>query len=323
MTAAPGTVGTGAASNGTLPPEAGSRPTAAAPIWRRSSDSYVLVNFSSADQHCNPSRARADAGILLGGMLKSIDRYLGRGSYYWLKDRIDPTREYTQLTYASMVGEVLTPQTRWLDAGGGHQIFEVATPDMEREMVSRVRLVMCCDLELDHIAKHRSIRVGVGATLGNLPFRSRSLDLITLNNVAEHLERPREVLGEFARVLAPGGRVIIHTPNVASYPVRIAEVGRRVLPKPLVMKLIRYMDFREEEDVFPTFYRANTGQTLTAAASEAGLVKEKIKLALARPMFYFIAPLCAVQLAADRVMMRMGAERFAATVILAVFRKPA
>ncbi len=256
-------------------------------------------------------------------MLKSLDRYLGRGSYYWLKDRIDPEREYTQLTYARLVGEMLTPQTRWLDAGGGHQIFEVATPEMEREMVGKVKLAVCCDLELDHIAKHRSIRLGVGATLEHLPFRKASLDLITLNNVAEHLERPREVLTEFARVLAPGGRVIIHTPNVASYAVRIAEVGRRILPKPFIMKLIRYMDFREEEDVFPTFYRVNTREDLEPAARQAGLSVEKFQLALARPIFYFIAPLCAAQLAADRMMMRMGADSLAASVIIGVFRKPA
>ena len=255
-------------------------------------------------------------------MWKSLDRYLGRGSYYWLKDRIDPKREYTQLTYARLISAVLTPQTRWLDAGGGHQIFEVATPEMELEMVGRVKLAVSCDRVVDAIAKHRSIRLGVGATLDDLPFRSQSLDLITLNNVAEHLERPREVLAEFARVLAPGGRLIIHTPNVASYAVRFAEAGRRILPKRFVMKLIRYMDFREEEDVFPTFYRANTCPELEAAASQAGLLSEKMQLALARPLFYFVAPLSAAQLAVDRVMMRVGAERFAATVILAVFRKP-
>jgi SAM-dependent methyltransferase len=260
--------------------------------------------------------------MLLGDMWKSLDRYLGRGSYYWLKDRIDPQREYTQLTYARLVDDALTLQTRWLDAGGGHQIFEVATPEMEREMVAKVKLAVCCDLELEHIAKHRSIRLGVGATLEDLPFRNASIDLITLNNVAEHLERPCGVLTEFARVLAPGGRVIIHTPNVASYAVRLADVGRRILPKQLVMRLIRYMDFREEEDVFPTFYRINTRADLDAAAREAGLLREKFQLALARPLFYFIAPLCAAQLAADRMMMRAGAEGFAASVILAVLRKP-
>jgi SAM-dependent methyltransferase len=261
--------------------------------------------------------------MLLGEMWKTLDRYLGRGSYYWLKDRIDPQREYTQLTYARLIDSVLTPQTRWLDAGGGHQILEVTAPDLELAMVRRVRLTVCCDRVVDAIAKHRSIRTGVGATLDHLPLRRASLDLITLNNVAEHLEHPREVLSEFARVLAPGGRVIIHTPNVASYPVRIAEVGRRVLPKPFIMKLIRYMDFREEEDVFPTFYRVNTDRDLKASAAEAGLLCEELVFAPARPLFYFVAPLCAAELAASRAMIRMGAERFAASVMLAVFRKPA
>ncbi len=261
-------------------------------------------------------------GTASAQMWKSLDRYLGRGSYYWLKDRIHPQREYTQLTYARLIDQVLTPQTRWLDAGGGHQILEVTSPDGELAMVRRVRLAVCCDRVIDAIAKHRSIRVSVGAALDRLPFRSQSLDLITLNNVAEHLERPRAVLSEFARVLAPGGRVIIHTPNVSSYAVRIAELGRRILPKPFVMKLIRYMDFREQEDVFPTYYRANTCADLAAAAGQAGLSSEKMMLVPARPLFYFIAPLCAAELAASRLLIRLGAERFAASVILAVFRKP-
>ena len=253
---------------------------------------------------------------------QSLDRYLGRGSYYWLKDRIHPQREYTQLTYARLIDEVLTPQTRWLDAGGGHKILEVTSPEGELAMVRRVRLAVCCDRVLDAIAKHRSIRLGVGAALDHLPFRGQSLDLITLNNVAEHLERPREVLSEFARVLAPGGRVVIHTPNLSSYAVRIANLGRRILPKPFVMKLIRFMDFREEEDVFPTYYRANTCADLDAAAGQAGLSSEKVLLAPARPLFYFIAPLCAAELAASRLLIRLGAEGFAASVILVVLRKP-
>ena len=66
---------------------------------------------------------------------RSLDRYLGRGSYYWLKDRIHPQREYTQLTYARLIAEGLTPQTLWLDAGAGHQILEVTTLEMELAMV--------------------------------------------------------------------------------------------------------------------------------------------------------------------------------------------
>ena len=255
-------------------------------------------------------------------MWQSLDRYLGRGSYYWLKDRIHPAREYTQLTYARLIDEVLTPQTRWLDAGGGHMILETSTPELEQAMVQRVRLAVCCDLAVDAIAKHRTLRLGVGATLDHLPFHNESLDLITLNSVAEHLEHPGKVLAEFARVLAPGGRVIIHTTNVSSYAARIVVAGRRVLPESLVLKMIRFWDFREEEDVFPTYYRANTWGDLVTLARQAGLSSEKMLLAPARPLFYFIAPLCAVELAASRLLIRVGAERFAASVIIGVLRKP-
>jgi SAM-dependent methyltransferase len=254
---------------------------------------------------------------------RSLDRYLGRGSYYWLRAWIDPQREYTQLTYARWIGDVLTPQTRWLDAGGGHRAIEVTQPDIELALVRRVRLAVCCDQAVHAIAKHRSIRVKVGAALEHLPFRSGSIGLITLNNVVEHLERPQEVFLEFARVLAPQGRLIVHTPNISSYAMRLVEIGRRILPEPLVMKMIRYMDFREEEDVFPTYYRANTRAELGTAARLSGLSLERILLVPARPLFYFVAPLCAAELAAGRLMLRLGAENFAASVILGMFRKPA
>src|ERR1035437_10822687 len=68
-------------------------------------------------------------GTASSQMWRSLDRYLGRGSYYWLKDRIHPQREYTQRTYARLIDEVLTPQTRWLDAGGGYKILEVTSPE--------------------------------------------------------------------------------------------------------------------------------------------------------------------------------------------------
>jgi hypothetical protein len=47
-----------------------------------------------------------------------------------------------------------------------------------------------------------------------------------------------------------------------------------------------------------------------------------VQLVPARPLFYFVAPLCAAELAISRLLLRLGAEQFAASVILAVFRKP-
>jgi len=52
-----------------------------------------------------------------------------------------------------------------------------------------------------------------------LPFRARSFDLVTFAGVIEHLP-PQTVpgtLAEMCRVLAPGGALLVTTPNLASW----------------------------------------------------------------------------------------------------------
>jgi len=129
--------------------------------------------------------------------LKSLDRYLGRGSYYWLKDRIHPEREYTQLTYARLIDEVLTPQTRWLDAGGGHKIWKPRPLNSSSRWCSASGWPCAAILRLTQSRSIAPFAQASAPHLDHLPFRGGSIDLITLNNVAEHLENPREVLTEF------------------------------------------------------------------------------------------------------------------------------
>jgi SAM-dependent methyltransferase len=54
-----------------------------------------------------------------------------------------------------------------------------------------------------------------------LPFREQSLAHLILFDVFHHLQAPSAFLGEVARVLKPGGRLIVFDPyiSVASYPV--------------------------------------------------------------------------------------------------------
>ena len=67
------------------------------------------------------------------------------------------------------------------------------------------------------LARHRSVRV-VQADLNRpLPFRDRSFDVVTSNQVIEHLFDTDVFLGESYRVLRPGGLVIVSTENLASW----------------------------------------------------------------------------------------------------------
>lgn len=54
---------------------------------------------------------------------------------------------------------------------------------------------------------------GVDLTHG-LPYPDESFDLVVLTEVIEHLENHRAALGEVARVLRPGGHLILTTPNI-------------------------------------------------------------------------------------------------------------
>lgn len=45
-----------------------------------------------------------------------------------------------------------------------------------------------------------------------LPFREDKFDAVVASEVLEHLEKPRDALGEIARVLRPGGYAVVSTP---------------------------------------------------------------------------------------------------------------
>jgi 2-polyprenyl-3-methyl-5-hydroxy-6-metoxy-1,4-benzoquinol methylase len=60
----------------------------------------------------------------------------------------------------------------------------------------------------------------ISATLeDSLPFEDASFDLITLLAVLEHLDRPLPILRECARLLRPGGAILLTVPSRSAKPV--------------------------------------------------------------------------------------------------------
>lgn len=59
----------------------------------------------------------------------------------------------------------------------------------------------------------RDVRQVLGSAEDDLPFRDRSFDAATLLDVIEHVEDFRGALAECARVLRPGGRILVITLN--------------------------------------------------------------------------------------------------------------
>lgn len=250
-----------------------------------------------------------------------FDSYVGRGSYHRLRGWLDPEWEYPHFAYARAVDELLKPGMRWLDAGCGHQILENRLLKQEQAMVARASCAVGCDVYHAALRKHRSLQKVVCCSLGALPFADGSFDLVTLNMVVEHLEFPEAALADLGRVVAANGRMIVYTPNASGYQTALCRLGSRIIPKRCVYRIIRFLEYREPDDVFPTFYRANTCRRLGELMSSNGLVEEKASLLIDKPLLYFFAPLSVGELALRRLLRASGYKEFTAGTILAVYRR--
>ncbi|MBM3977183.1 MAG: methyltransferase domain-containing protein [Planctomycetes bacterium] len=116
---------------------------------------------------------------------------------------------------------------KWLD----HRLRDWRIGVALREVPRGARLldVGCHDALLLSRAPHAALRVGVdprvepgrangielqrAALPGPLPFPDASFDCVTLLAVLEHLCDPARCARELARVLAPGGRVVLTVPS--------------------------------------------------------------------------------------------------------------
>ncbi len=136
--------------------------------------------------------------------------YAARGDYH---RELDPTWDYYP-TYLAKLEAVrnwldrLPPTTRVLDAGCGEGI-------LVQEYAGKLAIE-----GLD--AHYSSDRVRSGS-LTSLPYADASFDRALCLDVLEHLtfdEQPR-ALAELARVLRPGGELLVSVPNLAHLQSRI------------------------------------------------------------------------------------------------------
>jgi 2-polyprenyl-3-methyl-5-hydroxy-6-metoxy-1,4-benzoquinol methylase len=70
----------------------------------------------------------------------------------------------------------------------------------------------------------------VVGSVERLPFADESFDVVLCSEVVEHLRSPRAGVGELARVVRPGGRLVLTTPNRAWLPALLLASALRMRP---------------------------------------------------------------------------------------------
>ena len=144
--------------------------------------------------------------------------------------------------------------------------------------------------------------------IGSLPFRDESFDLVTANTVVEHLADPERQFREIGRVLRPGGTLLLHTPNALGYPTMIG----RLVPETIKGVLIRALDSRPPEDVFP-YSLPRQHQTRVEANGRSRRTDA---------MFALVPPMAAVELMVIRLLMTRPQRGFRSNLIAALTNQP-
>ena len=153
--------------------------------------------------------------------------------------------------------------------------------------------------------------------LERLPFAAASFDAVLASHVMEHLPRPERALSEVTRVLKPGGRFLLLTPNRFHYVPLVAGL----LPQRLHVAINRRRGV-EERDVFPTLYRANTAGKLRRLLEGAGLTVERLDRFETEPEYLAFHPLSyALGVGYERLVNRVGMLAPLRVAIIAVGRK--
>jgi SAM-dependent methyltransferase len=219
-----------------------------------------------------------------------------RGMYDRLQDTID---SYVQ------AGDIV------LDAGcGSGRVFQ-------HRLAGRVRRVIGVDVT-DEPRGNENIDGAAKADLRSLPFRDETFDMIVMSHVAEHLTEPETVFRELARVLRPGGRLLVLTPNRWHY----VTLAARALPHRLHVAFNSWRGV-DSRDVFPTAYRANTASRLRELPSSAGLRIERLERFETEPeylAFHFVP--YALGVLYERAVNRVDALTALRVNLLLVARKP-
>jgi SAM-dependent methyltransferase len=105
------------------------------------------------------------------------------------------------------------PRGRLLDVPSGEGALSARLAGMGFQ-------VRACDLYPD-IFRVRDIEVRRGDLSDTLPYRDAEFQYLTCLEGLEHIENPHQAIREFARVLAPGGHLIISVPNILNIEERV------------------------------------------------------------------------------------------------------
>ena len=198
---------------------------------------------------------------------------------------------HPQQIYFERIEKLLKPEICWLDVGCGRQLVPKwlgGGEQIEARLCATAKLIVGIDPDFAALGDNRSCHMRLQTDSVTLPFADDSFDLVTANMVFEHVESPLQSLKEIRRVLKPGGRLLVLTPNWLD----IVSLAARAIPNRWHPGIVSRVETRNRSEVYPTHFRFNRPSTVEAILRESGFAECRIEL-LEHPDAYAHVPVVA------------------------------
>jgi SAM-dependent methyltransferase len=165
--------------------------------------------------------------------------------------------------YEATVDRLVTKGCSWLDVGGGKSVFP-HNQRLSTALSQRCGFLVGVDPS-ENIEENPYVHQRAKCMIEEYQ-SERKFDLASLRMVAEHIQEPKPAIESLARLIKPGGKVVIFTPNRWS-PVSVAA---SIIPFRLHQPITHLLWGTKGEDVFPTAYKMNTRNRLRTLFGEGG-----------------------------------------------------
>lgn len=157
--------------------------------------------------------------------------------------------------YECFLDSLVTEETRWVDVGGGRSVLP-HNSDLSAKLAGRCKSLTSVDPS-ENVFDNPFAHEKVCSFFEDFQ-TEKKFNLATFRMVAEHVEKPEEVVRKLEECMEPGGVVVIYTINKYS-PIPIIT---RITPFSWHHRIKKIFWGGEERDTFPVAYKMNSRREL-------------------------------------------------------------
>lgn len=208
--------------------------------------------------------------------------------------------------------ERLPADAKVLDAGCGHEAPVIS------KIAELCNMAIGADITYLHPDNAHPKVNFILSDLSDIGFADNTFDMVISRSVMEHVSTPGKTFNEINRILKPGGNFIFLTPNLYDY----ASIISKIIPNRFHSSVVRMTEGRDEDDIFPTYYRANTRKDIKRLALNTGFEIKLIQFLGQYPAYLMFNPfLFLIGTAYDKLVCRFSLLSFLRGWIFAVLKK--